>query len=274
MRRARRHPWAILGLYGWQSVLAVMAVSPFASLAGAAYGNDPRRDAPLWAAGGHALLDFLQHEKHGLVAAGSSAAAILLLGLIAGLVPMAAALVAIACTTRAGRNVGLTRSLAAGFGLFPAMLTLLVITGVLLVFLALAGLAIGDVVEAWCHKALGEAHAQQIAAVAVLPLILAASVVGVVQDLARSAVVRFDVGAWRGLSFGVATFRRTPIAVWWSWAWRATASLVPVAAVALVSGAVVLAALHQAVIVARIAIHLSWWSRALRAVEPPRATPG
>jgi hypothetical protein len=270
MRRARRHPWAVLGHYGWQSLLAVMAAAPFASLAGAAYGNDPRRDAALWAPGGHALLDFLQHERHGLVTAGSSTAAVLVLALIAGLVPTAAALVAMACTTRAGRNVGLARSLAAGLGLFPAMLTLLVVAGVLLLFLGLAGLAMSDVVEAWCHKAWGEAYAQQIAIIAVVPLVVAASVVIVVQDLARSAVVRFDVGAWRGLALGVATFRRMPIALWWSWAWRELASLVPVAAVSLVSGTVVLAALHQAVVVARIAIHLSWWSRALRAVEPPK----
>jgi hypothetical protein len=194
----------------------------------------------------------------------------MLLALIAGLVPMAAALVAIACTTRAGRNVGLTRSLAAGLGLFPAMLILLVVAGIVLLLLALAGLAINEVVEAWCHKAWGEAHAQQVAAIAVLPVVATASVVGVVQDLARAAVVRFEVGAWRGLAFGVATFRRTPVALWWSWAWRGAASLIPVAAVSLVSGTVVLTALHQAVIVARIAIHLSWWSRALRAVEPPK----
>jgi hypothetical protein len=150
------------------------------------------------------------------------------------------------------------------------MLILLVVAGVLILFLAFAGLAINEVVEAWCHDAWGEAHAQQIAAVAVVPLVVAASVVAVVQDLARSAVVRFDVGAWRGLALGIATFRRTPIVLWWSWAWRALASLVPAAAVSLVSGAVVLTALHQAVIVARIAIHLSWWSRALRAVEPAK----
>ncbi len=271
-----------MGLYAWQSTLALLVAAPAASLARTAYGHDPRGDAPLWASqgdGGRALLDFLWHEQHGIGAIGSTAQSVLLFALVAGLVPMAAAHVAIAYAANDRSRVGLARSIARGLRAFPAMLILLGVTGAVLVVVALSGVMVNEVVEAWCHARWGEAHAQQVAAVAIVPLLGAASVVAVVHDLARAAVVRFTTGAWRGLSFGVAAFRRAPLALWWSWAWRALASLVPVAAAAFVVGrgpsrvgpvallVVLLAVLHQAVVLSRVAIRVSWWARALRAVD-------
>jgi hypothetical protein len=193
--------------------------------------------------------------------------------LVAGLVPAAAALVAM-CYRRADHpRVGLAESLAAALRLFPGMLVLLVISGVVLGVLAVAGMMVAELVNGWCHTAWGEAVGQQVAAVAVVPLLLAASVVGVVQDLARAAMVRFDVRAWRALAYGAATFLRAPLKLWWSWAWRGLASMAPVAAVGfvVVNGkmwpAAILLGLHQLVVFARVAIRASWWSVTLRAVE-------
>jgi hypothetical protein len=282
-RRARRHPLTILALYAYQSALALCAALPAASLARAAYGNDPRGDAALWAPGGRALLDFLWHEQHGLGAAWSTAEGVLVVAFVAGLVPTAATFVAIAFETSSGRRLGFARSVAEALRIFPAMLALLVVAASLLALLALGGFAASDVVEAWCHEAWGEAAAEKVAAAAVAPLVLAASVVGVVEDMARAAVVRFGVGAWRGLALGVAAFMRAPVALWWSWAWRWLASLAPVAGVALVeTGArvgpvLILALLHQAAILARVAIRVSWWATALRDIDAdapsPEATP-
>jgi hypothetical protein len=203
----------------------------------------------------------------------AEAQAALLVALVAGLVPAAAALVAI-CYRRADHpRAGLAESFRVASRLFPAMLVLLVIAGVLLAFLGGAGVMAAELVSGWCQAAWGEALAQEVAAVAVLPVLVAASVVGVVQDLARAAMVRFDVRAWRGLAYGVATFLRAPVALWWSWAWRGLASIAPVAAVGLVVlhgktwPALVLLGLHQIVVFARVAIRASWWSVTLRAME-------
>jgi hypothetical protein len=279
-RHARGHPWAIVGLWAWQAGLGLLVALPAASLARTAYGNDPRGEAPLWAEGGRALLDFAWHEKHAITVLGGVGQAVLLLALVAGLVPTAGALVAIAHRREDGRRVGLSASLAAGLKAFPAMLALLVVAGIVLALLAVAGMAVADVVKAWCSPSLGEARADAVAAVAVVPLLLAASVASVAQDLSRAAVVRFGVGAGRGLAYGVAVLRSAPLALWWSWAWRALASLAPVGAVGLVVTlgtwwpAWLLAALHQLVVFARVAIHASWWSRTLRAVElHPAALP-
>ncbi len=275
-RRARRHPWAILALYAWQSALALLAAVPAASLARAAYGNDPRGDAALWAPGGRALLDFLWHEQHALAVAGSLAEVVLFAALVAGLVPTAAALVSLCFANRDGRRAGFVRSFAEGLKSFPALLLLLVAAGVLLAILALCGFAADEVVESWCHGAWGDATAQTVGAAAVLPVLVAASVVLVVQDMARAAVVRFTAGAWRGLAVGIGAFLRAPLALWWAWAWRGLASLLPVAAVAFVvdggtrgwPGLLLwLALAHQAVVFVRVVLRVSWWARALRSVD-------
>ncbi len=269
-RRARRHPWVILALYAWQSALALLVATPAASLVGAAYGIDHRGDAPLWAPGGRALLDFAWHEQHGLGAIASTGQAILLVALIAGSVPTAAALVAMAHADANGRKVGFVRSVAEGLRAFPALLAVLVAASLALGALGLFAVEAREVVEAWCHEPWGEAAAQQIAAVAVLPVLVAGSVVLVVADVARAAVVRFAVGARRGLAYGFVAFQKAPLATWWGWAWRALVSVVPVGAVALLGHllpGLLLFVLHQGVVLGRVALKASWWARALRGVE-------
>jgi hypothetical protein len=109
----------------------------------------------------------------------------------------------------------------------------------------------------------------------VLGLLLAA-LVGVTQDVARATVVRYGFGAGDALRFAVRTVAPAPVALFWSWGWRALASLVPVgfgAAFAERIGGrggkalVAMFAIHQAVIVARVALRASWLAKAMRVVD-------
>ena len=274
--RARRHPRAIAAMWVWQTVLALLAGAPAAGLARAAWRGDVDGDAPLWAPGGHALLDWLWHDSHGLRAALNGAELVLALGAVAGLVPMAAMMIALAYATRDRKAAGFARSVAGGLRAFPAMLLLLVLAGLLQGLVVGTGALLAHLVEAWAHSRMGEARAQQLEGVVLVLFLGLGSAVGVVHDLARAAVVRFKVRGFRAFALGARTFRLSPVSLWWSWAWRALASLAPVLAAAAVAGRLggrgglglaFLFLLHQSVVVARVALRTSWLARSLRAVD-------
>jgi hypothetical protein len=271
---ARLHPWALAGVWAWESGLALVASWPAASLVQAAYGSDPRGDAPLWDAGGHALLDFVWHERHAVSALTRAAAFSLAVSLVAGLVPLAALMTAMAYETRDGRRAGLARSLAAGVRTFPPFAVLLVLFGVAQGLVAGAGVGAATLVEGLARVRLGEAPAQLLEASVTVPFLLGASVVGVVHDLARVAVVRSGVGGLRGAVLGARAFRSAAFALWWAWAWRAACAtamvMVGAAAASRLGGRggvalVGLALVHQLAVFARVALRASWLGRGLRA---------
>lgn len=270
--RARRHPRAIAGVWAWETVLALLASGPTAVLARAAGHGD----GPLWTAGGHALLDWLWHDIHGLRALLSGAEMVLVLAAIAGLVPMAALMAALTYARRDRRAAGFVQSLAAGSRAFPPMVLLLVLVEVLQALVVLAGGGLAFAVERWAHAGLGEARAEQVEGAVFLLFLTAASLVGVMHDLARAAVVRFRVTWIRALGLGARTLRASPVVLWWSWAWRALASVAPVLAVSAVASKIggrggfalgFLFALHQSVVGLRVGLRASWLARALRAVD-------
>jgi hypothetical protein len=100
--------------------------------------------------------------------------------------------------------------------------------------------------------------------------------VGVLHDLARAAVIRFNVSGFRAIVLGWNAYRRHPIVSFWSWAWRGAAAVVPIVAGSVVaeklggrSGGsfLMLIAMHQLVIGARVALRASWLAKAIRAVD-------
>jgi hypothetical protein len=270
--RARLHPWALVGVWVWQSAIALTASWPAASLVHAVYGGDARGDAPLWDAGGHALLDFLWHEAHAVSALTHAAALSLAFALIVGLVPLAALMTALAYETRHGRHPGLARSIAAGIRTFAPFATLLVLFGVAEGLVVGAGVGAGTLVEGLAHVRLGEGPALLAEGCVAVPFLLGVSIVGVVHDLARAAVVRAGVGALRGVVLGARKFGGAGLA-WWAWAWRDTAALAVLAAGAAAAARlggrggialVGLALVHQLGVFLRVALRASWLARALR----------
>ncbi|MGH7271450.1 MAG: hypothetical protein ACREJ3_13555 [Polyangiaceae bacterium] len=271
--RARLHPWAILGVAAWQSVLALIGAYPAASLARAAYGNAPEGDAALWQPGGHALLDALVREAHGVSAALSEAALVLVAGAIAGLVPLAALLVAMGYSGE-GRQAldGAEIAHAAARSLRPLALLFAAVTAIEVIAIVMAVVAY-EVVDSLLYSSLGEAHAQIAGALFAAPALASVVVLVVVHDLSRTAVVAQRATAFRSWLAGAAAFRAAPLALTWSWAWREGASVPLIVAIAALAGRIggrgglallVLGALHQSVIVARAALRASWLARALR----------
>jgi hypothetical protein len=129
------------------------------------------------------------------------------------------------------------------------------------------------VVEGLAHARLGEGPAQLAQGCVAVPFLLGVSIVGVVHDLARAAVVRAGVGALRGVVLGARTFGGARVAWWWAWAWRETAGLAVLAAGAAGAGRlggrggaalVALALVHQLSVLARVALRASWLAQALR----------
>jgi hypothetical protein len=274
--RARRHPWAVIGLWAWETALALLFAWPAASLAGAVFGRGAAGDYALWTPGGLALMDALGRNAPALSAVTSAGLAALLVGAVAGLVPMASTLTVLAYATRDGRAAGFARSFSRGLRLFPSMLLLLVLATLAQALAVGVGAAAGSVVESFLHEGLGEARAQQVQGLVLLLAVGAASAIGAAHDLSRAAVVRFKVGGWRGARLGTRTLRLAPLVMWWSWAWRAGASIAPVVAAAWVTGRLggragpallVVFGLHQLVVLARVALRASWLARALRAVD-------
>jgi len=274
--RARRHPRAIAAMWAWQTVLALLASGPAAGLARAAWRGDVDGDSPLWAPGGHALLDWLWHDAHGLRATVNAAEIVLALGAVAGLVPMTAMMIALTYATRDRKAAGFVRSVAGGLRAFPSMLLLLVLAGLLQGLVVGTGALLAYLVEGWAHAGMGEARAQQVGGVVIVLFLGMGSAVGVIHDLARAAVIRFKVKGLRAFALGARTFRLSPVSLWWSWAWRTLASIAPVLAAAAVAGRLggrggfglaFLFVLHQSVVVARVALRTSWLARALRGVD-------
>jgi hypothetical protein len=200
---------------------------------------------------------------------------VLVVGAVAGLVPMTALMTSIAYATRDRRAAGFIRCVTEGLRRFRKMLVLLVIALVAQALVVGIGVGVGSLVEGWAHG-MGEATAGQLEGLVVVLFLFVASTVGVAHDLARAAVVRFDVRGVRALMLGARTLRLAPLPLWWSWAWRTLASVAPVVAVAAVAGRLdshgglaifFLLVLHQSVVLARVAFRASWLAKALRAVD-------
>jgi len=277
---ARSRPRALFAVWAWESVLALVGSLPAVALVRAAYGRHPEGDSPLWDPGSLPLLALLSREANGVRAANATAAVVLLLGAVLGLVPMAALMISISTATREGRPIGGARTALGALQSFRPLFFLLVMIGAAQGVVVATAFLLGYGIESWATSSLGEALAQQVAVVFGGVVALGAVALGVVHDLARAAVVRFEAGAMTALTVGARALGRAPVAVGWSWIWRALAAIAPVVAVALLAGRiggrggvalVVLACLHQSVVVARVALRASWLAKAIRVVDPLRA---
>jgi hypothetical protein len=274
--RARRHPRAIAAMWAWQTAFALLAALPAAGLVRAAWGGDPDGDAPLWAPGGYALVDWLWHDAHGLRAVMGLGELVLVVGAILGLVPTTALMIEITYVARGRQRAGIVRAIAGGLRALPAMALLAILAGLVQILVLGLGIGLGIGVERWTHAGMGEARAGQLEALVVIVFVALASFIGVGQDLGRATIVRFEVRGVRALRLGMRTLRHAPLSLWWSWAWRAAAGLVLIFVAGIVAtrlggrgglALLVLGLLHQCVVVARIALRASWLARALRAVD-------
>jgi hypothetical protein len=274
--RARRRPSAIFGVWMWEAAFGLLLALPFVTLVDALYGRHPRGDAPLWQPGGLPLLDLLVHVQNVRAPLVTEAMLVLTFAVILGLLPNGALLASIAFTTRDLRAPSLRQALARAYPAFAPMALVLACVTAVQLLLGFGAWRLGAWVEDTTYDRLGEARAEQLALLAGALVLAVAGAAGVVQDVARAAIVRFRVTGFHALRLGFGTLRRAPAGLMWSWAWRALAAIVPLAFGSLVAeriggkagGALfALAAIHQVVALARVALRASWLARAMRAVD-------
>lgn len=274
--RARRCPSAIAALWAWQAVLGTALAWPFAAIVRSAYGSHPRADAVLWEPGGLTLLDLVVRRLPALGALLDHALAIALFALVLGLLPASALLACIGFTTPDRKPPPFRDALALAIPAFVPSAVLFVTALLFEASLAAAALAAARLAEDGFERTLGDVGAGCIALGLFAVGGAVAAVAGVLQDAARAAVVRFSVGARDGFRTAFRALATAPVALLWSWAWRALASVVPVVFGGLLAGRlggrgggylIVLLGFHQLTILVRAALRASWFARAMRAVD-------
>jgi hypothetical protein len=274
--RARSRPRAVLGMWAYESMLAIVGAWPAAALVRAAYGRSPQGDAALWDPGALPLLGLLTREANGVRAAAGGVAVVLVVAAFLGLVPLAALMVSLAYASVDGGRIGAARAIEGAVRVLRPFGRLLVIVLIGQGLVLLMAVLLGEGILGWTRGGLGEARSQQAGllvggAVGAFALVLA-----IAHDLGRAAVIRRNLQAVHALAVGTGILRRAPLSLGWAWAWRGSASLVPVAVVGAIATSlggrggwalVGLAALHQGVVFVRVALRASWLARALRAVD-------
>ena len=272
--RVLRRPGAIALVWGFRTLAAVVIALPVAgSVAATGIADHPDGDALLFAPGGTHLLEMLRLGWKGLARSLGGAAFVTIVAAYASLVPLAALLVALCHDgrLRAGQWLGRSIEHLPSFTLLAGG-TLLLQAVVLAVFVFMSrALAdpLSDAVDAksaWLYRT----------AVLVLGG-LVALLLGIVHDLARAAAVRHRARAWPSVRAGLATFRRRAASALLGWLVPALWTTAAVIGAALIterlavesSGSwrwLLVGLVHQATIVAAIALRAAWLARALELV--------
>lgn len=272
--RARRCPRAIAAMWGWQTVLGLVVAWPMASFVSRAFGADPRGDATLWDAGGHALLVLFSRDSRAILEGMTLGSIVLVLAAILGLLPMAALMVAM-LDGAGGCKRPVSYAAARAVRALPSLGALLILAVLAQVAAVGAGYLTAKVVDLYVRGVWSEARADGLELLVIVPFAPVLGALAIVHDLARAAAVRFRLGAVRAASLGAGAFRRAPWSTVWGWAWREGAALFALVAGSFVAGAlggrrsfalIVLTVAHQATIAARVALRASWLAKALRTV--------
>jgi hypothetical protein len=285
---ARRRPRAVLAVYLWELAWALVVIAPVASWARRAWSAHPDGDALVFAPGGRYLMAWLdlfgEHSIFPIVL--RTSLVLLVIGAVLAQAPLAALLASLATGHgEDGAPPRLGEAIRASGGSILALEGVLALVALLeIVVFAVGVFAAGGVSRAGAAR-WGDASGFWIAAGVFAAFALVASVAGVFADLARAAIVR-DVAiadapaspltlVGRGLRRALRVGRRGLARAYAEWASRAAIGLALLAFGALASeglggrgglALVGLAAAHQVVVLARVALRASWLARALRLV--------
>ena len=274
--RARRRPRAVVTVWAIELAFALPAAWAAAAVVAGFYGSHPRGDAPLWNAGALSLIDFGVHARAAAPALLVQLGLLVVLGAALGLLPAAGLIASIAYTTREVRPPPLRLMAPRAAVAFLPMLLVLGCAASAQAVLAFLAWHVGAWVDDLSYSHYGEVRADQLGCVAAALILLGAALVGIAQDVARAAIVRFRVGGLVAMKLAAGALRRAPFSLFWSWGWRALASLVPLAFGYLVAERIggvggaplfALAFVHQVVALSRVGLRASWLARSLRAID-------
>lgn len=275
--RAQRRPGGVLAFWALRLLAAWLLAAPIAgALGGSGVSRFPEGDALLFAPGATYLMEALRRGLGPLVAGLQNAAWFAVILGYLSLVPLAGLLYALchAGRLRPGDVARAALEQLAPFTLL-AGLTLLAQAAV-----AVLGIILVSVLRASIYASMDVRSADLWLLGAVGLVLLVVLWVGLVEDLARAALVRHQRGLGSALSRALHTARQRPLAALSAWLVPAIWSIAVVAVGALAVGRLhvehggswrVLGALalHQLVALALVGLKAQWLAAALRLVGEP-----
>jgi len=151
------------------------------------------------------------------------------------------------------------------------MLLLNVLKALLLALGVMLGAAASSI-----EKTYGDARGDQAMLFVFLFFALFAMLVGLLEDIAECAVVRFRLGALDAIRVATLSLRTRPTEMLWAWGWRALSGVILIALGAFsanqLSGRagfplVVLLVCHQGVAAGKLLLRTAWFAKAIRVLR-------
>lgn len=274
--RVRRRPGAVAGLWAVRAAFAWVLAAPIAEvLGGTGIDRFPKGDALLFQPGGGYLLETLRLSQGPLLAVLHHAVWLAVLFGYLSLVPVAGLMVALAHRGRLDPSEFMAR----GLRQLPRFTYLAGLTWLTQAAVALAAALLVLLFESVLPARLSP-HGIDLCLLGVAALgLLLVLVVGVVEDLARAACIRFDDHALGALKNALSTLWHRPRAVLLSYSVPAVWSVIIVFVMMIVAqhvpiergGSLSLIAvfiLHQLVIGSLVLLRTNWLARALALIAP------
>jgi hypothetical protein len=267
--------WLVRLVAGW-----IISLPTLSAIAATGIGNFPEGDALLLEPGGIVLAEVARLALPGLRTALPASLVLLLIALMSGLVALSALLVALSFEGRLELSEWLGRALEHLPSLTLLMGLTLVVQGILAGAIALISALTVTPLLKTSNEAVRDLASLAVVALAI-GIVLA---VGVLQDLARAAIVRNGGGLVSSLGLALRLIRQRPGSVALGWTLPAVCSVATVLAGAAVVGALALErpdawrlwfafAVHQAAIFVVVVLRASWLANALRLVDTVPLTP-
>lgn len=276
--RARRRPLAILAVSAYTLGWGWLVATPVHAWAKRVWGAHPLGDEVLFRPGGRELLTWLFEGDAALAVVITTSFMLLLVGIVLGNVVFGALVAALATTE--GRR---TDPVRIGFASFAPLTGASFAAGAIQTAILALGMFAAGAAARFCEPRWGDALAFDVRLVVLALAASVACLIGVVADIARTAIVREIVTSSArapmlrrigdAALFALSLVRRRFGAVVGGWLARSVPSLALLAlgwAIGSAAGArggvalffVFLA--RQAVVVARVALRASWIARILR----------
>jgi hypothetical protein len=273
--RARRRPGALVMVWAWRYFAAWLISTPIVdAIAATGIGRHPRGDAPLFEPGGLHLFEVARLLLGAVSAVAETTFALLMVAAFAGLIPLAALLVALSVDGRLRFSPWVSKAL----GHFPAFALLTGATWLLQGAVLASAVLIFFGVRSALDQRAGERIADLGALAAGGAVLLFALLISVLHDLARAAVVKRELRAGAAVALGLRAARARPGRTALAWIGPALLSLLAVVLAALVvdrlavdrggSGRATWAwIVHQLAAFALVALRAVWLAAALRLVD-------
>lgn len=306
--QARKRPLAVLFVFAAELAWALVVATPAHAWARRVWGAHPDGDGVLFHAGGRELLVWLGQTDAGMGVTSRVTLLLLVLGAVLMQLPLGALLASLAFSRDgagagdgagdgAGNGAGDGRrslrpleAMRAGLGAFMPLSGALALGSLASIIVIALGAMASSAVDHALVDTVGDARAFQLRLVTFGLFLAVAAVIGVMVDLVRAAVAR-ETGlamikgksspAWtvmlRGVKTSLRASRRGLPRATAAWAWRAAVGLALILAGSQAARAlggrggsalIALFAIHQLVVLARVALRASWLARALALVVP------